>query len=66
MAKLVSTSLKFYFLLSVGLNCALGADDMRPFIERIGVAFGGYVLCYPNAGEHSYRLLLTCRYNNFY
>lgn len=34
----------------LGLNCALGADDMRPFIESIGLNFSGYVLCYPNAG----------------
>lgn len=36
--------------LCVGLNCALGAEDIRPFIERIGLSYEGYVLCYPNAG----------------
>lgn len=35
---------------SIGLNCALGAQDMRPFIERISVAADCYVTCYPNAG----------------
>ncbi|XP_065662214.1 methionine synthase isoform X2 [Hydra vulgaris] len=34
----------------LGLNCALGAEDIRPFIERIGLMFEGYVICYPNAG----------------
>ncbi|XP_074642023.1 methionine synthase-like isoform X2 [Tubulanus polymorphus] len=36
--------------LCVGLNCALGANEMRPFIERIGQNTKSYVLCYPNAG----------------
>nr|XP_002733368.2 PREDICTED: methionine synthase-like [Saccoglossus kowalevskii] len=36
--------------LSVGLNCALGATEMRPFIEAIGDATTSYVICYPNAG----------------
>lgn len=40
----------FYTLFSIGLNCALGADEMRPFIERIGQMTDAYVLCYPNAG----------------
>ena len=35
---------------SIGLNCALGAQDMRPFIERISNAADCYVTCYPNAG----------------
>jgi len=34
----------------IGLNCALGALEMRPFIEAIGKATDAYVLCYPNAG----------------
>merc|ERR1711892_1614372 len=34
----------------IGLNCALGAQEMRPFIEAIGKATDAYVLCYPNAG----------------
>jgi len=34
----------------LGLNCALGADEMRPFVERVGLCYEGYVLCYPNAG----------------
>lgn len=35
---------------AVGLNCALGAKEMRPFIEAIALATTSYVLCYPNAG----------------
>jgi len=34
----------------IGLNCALGANEMRPFIEAIGKATDAFVLCYPNAG----------------
>ncbi|XP_047277139.1 methionine synthase isoform X6 [Homo sapiens] len=36
--------------LCIGLNCALGAAEMRPFIEIIGKCTTAYVLCYPNAG----------------
>lgn len=37
-------------LLSVGLNCALGAKDMRPYIEELSKKSWVYVSCYPNAG----------------
>ncbi|XP_069787080.1 methionine synthase isoform X2 [Narcine bancroftii] len=36
--------------LCIGLNCALGAVEMRPFVEAIGKSTSAYVLCYPNAG----------------
>ena len=37
--------------LAVGLNCALGAALMRPYIEELAkVAADTYVSCYPNAG----------------
>src|SRR5699024_1923141 len=37
--------------LAFGLNCALGAKDMEPFIKRISsFAKNSYILCYPNAG----------------
>ncbi|KAJ8013643.1 hypothetical protein DPEC_G00031940 [Dallia pectoralis] len=36
--------------LCIGLNCALGATEMRPFIEAIGKCTTAHVLCYPNAG----------------
>jgi 5-methyltetrahydrofolate--homocysteine methyltransferase len=36
--------------LAVGLNCALGAALMRPYIEEISRIADTFVLCYPNAG----------------
>jgi 5-methyltetrahydrofolate--homocysteine methyltransferase len=37
--------------LAIGLNCALGAAVMRPYIEELSkVAGDTYVSCYPNAG----------------
>ncbi|MBW8778325.1 MAG: homocysteine S-methyltransferase family protein [Burkholderiales bacterium] len=37
--------------IAVGLNCALGAALMRPYIEELAkVAGDTYVSCYPNAG----------------
>uniref|UniRef100_A0A8C5UA19 Methionine synthase n=1 Tax=Malurus cyaneus samueli TaxID=2593467 RepID=A0A8C5UA19_9PASS len=36
--------------LCIGLNCALGAVEMRPFIETIGKCTTAYIICYPNAG----------------
>jgi len=36
--------------LAVGLNCALGAALMRPYIEEIARVADTYVSCYPNAG----------------
>ncbi len=36
--------------LAVGLNCALGAALMRPYIEEISRVAGTFVSCYPNAG----------------
>uniref|UniRef100_A0AAY4B6K4 Methionine synthase n=1 Tax=Denticeps clupeoides TaxID=299321 RepID=A0AAY4B6K4_9TELE len=36
--------------LCIGLNCALGAMEMRPFIETVGKSTTAYVICYPNAG----------------
>ncbi|NTW74359.1 MAG: methionine synthase [Chlorobiaceae bacterium] len=37
-------------LLSVGLNCALGSKQMRPFIEAMSNIAESYVSVYPNAG----------------
>ncbi|MDP4283274.1 MAG: homocysteine S-methyltransferase family protein [Bacteroidota bacterium] len=36
--------------LSVGLNCALGAKEMRPHIEELSEIAGCYTSAYPNAG----------------
>ncbi|CAD6191477.1 unnamed protein product [Caenorhabditis auriculariae] len=35
---------------AVGLNCALGAKDMRQFIESMANWSDQLILCYPNAG----------------
>ncbi len=37
-------------LLSVGLNCALGSKQMRPFVEALAGIAESYVSVYPNAG----------------
>ncbi len=37
-------------LLSVGLNCALGAPEMRPFIQELSGISNLYTSLYPNAG----------------
>jgi 5-methyltetrahydrofolate--homocysteine methyltransferase len=36
--------------LSVGLNCALGAKLMRPYIEELAQVADTYISAYPNAG----------------
>jgi 5-methyltetrahydrofolate--homocysteine methyltransferase len=37
--------------LAIGLNCALGATLMRPYIEELSKAAGATAIsCYPNAG----------------
>lgn len=43
-----------FLLCSLGLNCALGASEMRPFIEAIGKMTEAYTICYPNAGTYMY------------
>jgi 5-methyltetrahydrofolate--homocysteine methyltransferase len=37
-------------LLAVSINCALGAEDMRPHVEELSRIAGIPVACYPNAG----------------
>ncbi len=37
-------------LLSVGLNCALGAQEMRPHVETLSKIANTFVSAYPNAG----------------
>ncbi|MBM3902195.1 MAG: methionine synthase [Verrucomicrobia bacterium] len=36
--------------LSVGLNCSLGPDLMRPFLEELSRRSSAAISCYPNAG----------------
>jgi 5-methyltetrahydrofolate--homocysteine methyltransferase len=37
-------------LLSVGLNCALGAKEMRPHLEELSAKADVFISAYPNAG----------------
>jgi 5-methyltetrahydrofolate--homocysteine methyltransferase len=37
-------------LFSVGLNCALGAKEMRPYVEALSKIANCYISAYPNAG----------------
>ncbi len=36
--------------LAVGLNCALGAVQMKPFMQRLSAVVDCFAFCYPNAG----------------
>src|SRR5690242_13427913 len=44
------TSISHADLLSVGINCALGPQHMRPYVEELSQISPVYVSCYPNAG----------------
>lgn len=35
---------------SIGLNCSLGGNEMRPYVEELSELATCYVSCYPNAG----------------
>jgi 5-methyltetrahydrofolate--homocysteine methyltransferase len=43
-------SVSHFPLLSVGINCALGPKEMRPFIEELSALAPVYLSAYPNAG----------------
>ncbi len=43
-------SLKHARPLSMGLNCAMGADAMRPYSEELSAKVDCYLSAYPNAG----------------
>jgi 5-methyltetrahydrofolate--homocysteine methyltransferase len=43
-------SVSHFPLLSIGLNCALGAEQLRPFVEELSSKSGFYVSVHPNAG----------------
>ena len=36
--------------ISIGINCAFGAEQMRPYIKELSEIADCYVSCYPNAG----------------
>jgi len=44
------TSISHIPLLSVGLNCALGADQLKPYLERLSNQTEFYTSAHPNAG----------------
>ena len=44
------TSISHIELLSIGLNCSLGAKEMRPYIEELSKKAPFFVSAYPNAG----------------
>jgi len=43
-------SVSHFPLFSIGLNCALGAEQLRPFVEELSSKTGFYVSAHPNAG----------------
>ena len=43
-------SMSPYPIFSVGMNCAFGAPQMKPFIRRMGQIAPYYISAYPNAG----------------
>ena len=43
-------SISHFPMLSVGMNCALGPDTMRPHIEELSKIATPYISCHPNAG----------------
>ena len=49
---------------SLGLNCALGALEMRQYIETVGKVTDAFIICYPNAGMYMYIHIITCTSEN--
>jgi len=43
-------SISHFPLLSVGINCALGPERMRPYVEELSAIAPAYLSCHPNAG----------------
>ena len=43
-------SVSHFPLFSIGLNCALGAEQLRPYVEELSSKTGFYVSVHPNAG----------------
>lgn len=44
------SSMRHGNIFSIGLNCALGCEEMKPYVERLSQLGEGYLSCYPNAG----------------
>ena len=43
-------SISNHDLLTVGINCALGPEQMRPYVEELALLAPRFMHCYPNAG----------------
>ena len=43
-------SIRHMDLLAVGLNCALGAEQIRPYVDALAQIADTHILVYPNAG----------------
>lgn len=43
------TSLNHAKPVAFGLNCALGAEQMKPFVQNISRFTDAHIICYPNA-----------------
>jgi 5-methyltetrahydrofolate--homocysteine methyltransferase len=44
------TTVAHFDMLSVGINCALGVDQIRPHVENLAQVARRPISCYPNAG----------------
>jgi len=44
------TSVEHFPSLSIGVNCALGPKEIKPYLETLSNMADRYVTCYPNAG----------------
>lgn len=44
------TSVSHFPFLSIGLNCALGARQIKPFLEELSQKSSAFISVYPNAG----------------
>ena len=44
------TAVRHVHPISVGLNCSLGPDLMRPFLAELAATANCAISCYPNAG----------------
>ncbi len=43
-------SVSHFPLFSIGINCSLGAEQLRPFVEELSAKSGFHVSAHPNAG----------------
>lgn len=44
------TSMSAYPIFSIGMNCAFGAPQMKPYLKRLGAMAPYYISAHPNAG----------------